>query len=587
MNTTRVFLLSAFCILFLNLSYTQEFSDTKEKRADSIVKLLPYQTDSTLLKSYMRLLRLYDRKDPVKVKLYLYKAKELAKTVNNVKLKADLALTEGNYHWSISEYKESKDPFFKALEYYKLAKDSFQVAAVHLNLGVAHKNLGETSQAIDAYLKSLEMFKALNTDEKKLMSLYNNLGVIYAKMGNLKVSNEYYEKIESIAQEVESDFWFHLARSNRATNLVETKNYKEALEFYLNAIPYFEKYDRKLFLGEQHCLIGALYLEMDSLQKAVVHLDKSMKLSNETGETAMLGMAQGKMGEVHFKEGAYRSALAEFQKSLEISKQTENNIEIVNDYLHLSETYEKLGNLPKAYENHKLYFAMYDSVFSLESKQKLTDLEIKYKTEKSEQEVKIKEKEIVVLEQEAKISDQQKWLLGGGMGLSLVALGFGFYGFRQRTKRNKLEKDKVEAELEFKKKELTAHALHLAKKNEVLEGLKQKAAELKNTEGGGQAYQELIRTINFDQQDDKAWENFTRYFEAVHKDFEKVAVSRYPDISKNEIRLMALLKMNLSSKEIANILNISAVGVKKARNRLRKKMQLTPEDSLETMIMSI
>ena len=161
-------------------------------------------------------------------------------------------------------------------------------------------------------------------------------------------------------------------------------------------------------------------------------------------------------------------------------------------------------------------------------------------------------------------------------------------------KRNKIEKEKIDAELKlkdselaFKKKELTTQALQLAKKNELLEGLKQKAAELKKSEGGGKAYQELIKTINFDQHDDKAWENFTRYFEAVHKDFEKDVVSKYPDISKNELRLMALIKMNLSSKEIANILNISSDGIKKARQRLRKKIGLSPEDSLETTVISI
>ena len=75
-------------------------------------------------------------------------------------------------------------------------------------------------------------------------------------------------------------------------------------------------------------------------------------------------------------------------------------------------------------------------------------------------------------------------------------------------KRNKLEKEKVEADLAFKKKELTTHALHLAKKNEVLENVKQKAKELQLSETK-QGYQQLIRTINFDQQDDRNWENFT------------------------------------------------------------------------------
>lgn len=210
-----------------------------------------------------------------------------------------------------------------------------------------------------------------------------------------------------------------------------------------------------------------------------------------------------------------------------------------------------------------------------------------FDTEKKEQQIARQEAEIDLLEEREKVSSLQKTLLGGGLGLSLLALGFGFYGFRERIKRNKLEKEKVEAELAFKKKELTTHALHLAKKNEILEEVKQKAKELKAEENTEKGIQALIQIINFDQQDDKAWENFTQFFEEVHKNFGKLAMAKYPDITKNELRLMALMKMNLSSKEIANILNISSDGVKKARQRLRKKMNLSSNASLETTVMAI
>ena len=142
------------------------------------------------------------------------------------------------------------------------------------------------------------------------------------------------------------------------------------------------------------------------------------------------------------------------------------------------------------------------------------------------------------------------------------------------------------SELDFKKKELTTQALQLAKKNETLESLKQKANELKTSEVKN-GYQQLITAINFDLQDDNNWQNFARYFEEVHKDFNSNVAKKYPEITPNELRLMALLKMNLSSKEIANILNISIPGIKKARQRLRKKMQLSSTDSLENAVLSI
>ena len=316
------------------------------------------------------------------------------------------------------------------------------------------------------------------------------------------------------------------------------------------------------------------------MQKAKDYFFKARELNGEIKNKSQLGISYRSLGDVLYQEKKYQPALDYYQNSLRFAKEVADNFEIVRDYLNIANTYEQIGNIPKAYEYRKKYSVMHDSIFSQENNQKISALELRYKTEKSEQ-------EIAILEEKEKTAKLQRLGLIAGLLTTLVVFGLLYYSIRQRMKRNRLEREHVKAELEFKKKELTSHALHLAKKNEVLEGLKQKAAELKKTEGGGKAYQELIQTINFDQQDDKVWENFTHYFEAVHKDFEKEAVSRYPDITKNELRLMALLKMNMSSKEIANILNISSDGVKKARQRLRKKMQLSPEDSLETAILSI
>ena len=120
-------------------------------------------------------------------------------------------------------------------------------------------------------------------------------------------------------------------------------------------------------------------------------------------------------------------------------------------------------------------------------------------------------------------------------------------------------------------KELTTHALHLVKKNEVLNTIKEKAKVFKADANAGTGYQTLIQTINFDIQDDNSWGDFSRYFEEEHKDFNAKAQQQVPNITPNDLRLIVLIKMNLTSKEIANILNISANGIKKARQHLRKK----------------
>lgn len=587
MKIIRYCILVMFFIRSSLLSFGQDLKKTDNANIDSLLQLIPIQQDSALVETYFRIFDQYIFKDPKKGQPYLDSAAPIVNRLKSRYLKAELLRKSGLFLQELGD-------FAKALEYFNQAKVLYndlgnlaKLRTVYNNIGIVSKDLGQTAAALESYLTGIKISESLGYPEKERAPTLMNIGKLYAKLGNLKVSNDYYKKVEDICLEHNLEYGLAITRSNRATNLVKANKFQQALELYLGAMPYFEQTRRKSAIGEQLNLIGAAYLKMDSLRVAKKYFLQALDLNKKIEQISQMGIAYRNLGDVAFREKNYKAALEHYQNSLAIANQISNNIEIVNDYLKISNTYEKLGNIANAYNYRKVYSKMYDSIFSQENNQKINALELRYKTEKSEQEIALQKQEIALFEQKEKAANLQRIGLIAGLLTTIVLFGLIYYGIRQKMKRNRLERERVKAELVFKKKELTTHALHLAKKNEVLEGLKQKAAELKKTEDGGKAYQELIMTINFDQQDDKVWENFTRYFEAVHKDFEKLAVSKYPDISKNELRLMALIKMNLSSKEIANILNISSDGVKKARQRLRKKMQLSPEDSLETTVMSI
>jgi DNA-binding CsgD family transcriptional regulator len=240
-----------------------------------------------------------------------------------------------------------------------------------------------------------------------------------------------------------------------------------------------------------------------------------------------------------------------------------------------------------ALEDFKQYKATDDSIFNTAKSKQIEELRTIYETEKKEKEIALQKSEIQLLEEKDKVNVLQRTLLSGGLLLSLIVVVLLYYGMRQKIKRNRAEKEKVDNELAFKKKELTTHALHLANKNEILEDLKLQIDDLKRNGDQSHEYNRIINTITFNLQDDKNWENFSRHFEQVHKDFNSQIKQKYPEVTSNELRLMALLKMNLSSKEIANMLNISTEGIKKARYRLRKKLNINTDDSLQDLIISL
>lgn len=145
----------------------------------------------------------------------------------------------------------------------------------------------------------------------------------------------------------------------------------------------------------------------------------------------------------------------------------------------------------------------------------------------------------------------------------------------EKQKVAALENQKLNYELDFKKQELTSKVLQLCRKNEFLQSLEKEVKGYKSeTEGSErQRLEKLSRKINRDMDADTDWEQFLKSFETVHPDFNKLILQKYPNFAPNDIRMACLMRMNLASKDIANLLNVTPDSVKKARYRMRKKME--------------
>ncbi len=153
-----------------------------------------------------------------------------------------------------------------------------------------------------------------------------------------------------------------------------------------------------------------------------------------------------------------------------------------------------------------------------------------------------------------------------------------------------LRNEKLEAEINFKNSELASSAMHLVKKGELLSKIKEGLTHIMKLFDNQQANTEvkkLIKTLGEDDNIDKEWENFTKHFDKVHSDFVSSLKEKHSTISGNEVKLCAYLRMNLSTKEIAQLMNISVRGVEISRYRLRKKLGINSETNLFDYLMGI
>lgn len=152
-----------------------------------------------------------------------------------------------------------------------------------------------------------------------------------------------------------------------------------------------------------------------------------------------------------------------------------------------------------------------------------------------------------------------------------------------------LRTDKLQAEIDFKNQQLASSMMHIVQKNEVLNKIKEEAELLKKYIKEPQAEKEirkLISLLSDDERLDDDWENFAYYFDQVHTDFLRRLKQKYPKLSPKDQKLCAYLRMNLTTKEIAPLLNISVRGVEISRYRLRKKLDLHSTVNLNDFMMS-
>ncbi|WP_153795936.1 ligand-binding sensor domain-containing protein [Foetidibacter luteolus] len=154
----------------------------------------------------------------------------------------------------------------------------------------------------------------------------------------------------------------------------------------------------------------------------------------------------------------------------------------------------------------------------------------------------------------------------------------------------KLRNEKLEAEINHKNKEMASATMHLVKKGELITNMKDELQRLtKNTEDQGtlDAIKKMIKTLDQDENMDADWEHFAVHFDKVHNDFFIALKKQHPNLTPNELKLCAYLRMNLSTKEMARLMNISVRGVEISRYRLRKKLQVATETNLFTYLLDI
>ncbi|WP_343909575.1 tetratricopeptide repeat protein [Aquimarina litoralis] len=566
---------------------------------------------------------------PLKAKKYAEEELKISKKINY-----KMGIGKGLLH--LGDFYNNRNNLDSALYYYKQAKEEFNnrnsyrgTLFVNYSMADILRSKGDFENAIHIILENLELIEGNEKVDKAKAKFkgaqYNSLATIYMEKGNYKLA--LIEALKALELFTEINDVMRKADILKLLGDLEyaTENYKKALTYFKEAMAIYLAQNDEIYLSYAKNSAGNTLKKLNRINEAQTHYEEAIKLARKHEAKSPLANALYNLGELFNIEKKYEKAKASFIESKEITEGEDIKIGIINAYKGLSNTFKNENNIPQAikninqainiaekigtmsnlqelYEKRSNLFQLQnknrealsdlhasqkirDSLFSVKKSQQIEELRTIYETEKKEAAITLQKEEIKNLNQQVEISNLRKTLYAGGMISFIVVSGLLFFGFRQRIKKNQIEREKQEEiyrqEIEFKRKELTSQTLHLVQKSSFIQELKENLERIKNSpELFKVEFRRLVMLLKKESAEDKDWEVFKSYFADVHNNFDNKLKAIHNEITEKEIRLASFLRMNLTTKEIANMLNVLPDSVLKSKYRLKKKLQLGKEEDL-------
>jgi len=422
-----------------------------------------------------------------------------------------------------------------------------KIIAVDLNtLGRMYEGWGMYDKAVAYLLQAMEIDKRLGLDERVAIR-YNSLGLVYKSWGK----------------------------------------YAEALESFQKALDI----DRRLGNEEKVALrqsnIGSTYLAMGKADMAIEFLSTGQRYFEGRQMSSYIAAIVNDLGKAYFLKQEYTKAEEFLKVSIRICGDEDYKSWRMSSLKTLSEVYSASGKHLEALDTYKQYVALKDSVFSAESGEKLAEFQAKY-------DLYTREQENEMLRKDAELRQQRHTLtvlLFSGAGLLLV-LGLLVLFFRMRELKSKKllseqENENLKKDLEIKNNELTYNAMCIIKNNESIARIANVVEDALNSGNDGSDVKQIIQQLQI-MEADKGWKEFELRFTQTHRDFYDALHHRFPDLTPNERKLCAFLRLNMSSKDIASITHQSVHSINVARTRMRKKLGIGGTDeNLVSFLQSI
>ncbi len=478
---------------------------------------------------------------------YAQKALTLAEKGKDENLLAYSLFNLGRSYFNQGFLEISTKYFYRYLDIQKAINNSRGTAYALVNLGAIHLQLKQFEKSREFFENGLETLNQLANDDRidkpgtEIITIYNNLGIVSQNLNETNKAIDYYSRGINQARKTPEE---HIILANLLNNL------------------------------------GTLYLEEGKLAEAFGYLTEALNIRIQN---------DNKSGQVN----SYRSISMYFNKQ----KDKAEELKYLTMGIKLA---EEIGSISQLANLTEKMFVYYQELQNADSALKYNLLFTEYMKKLNEEATR---KELAHLELASQLKEKEKiqqfeqkrkellYLVAGlVLTLTVAILSLLYFISHSRNRRLtlekeiihlnsknlELEKESIEKELDLKNKEMATNVMYQIQKNEMIHDIVEKLQKHSSTgiKQDDSWILEIIKDLE-KTQEKSVWNEFEVRFQQVHNDFYKKLNDINPELSTNERRLCAFLKLNMTTKEISTITGQIPRSIDVARTRLRKKLNLT------------
>ncbi len=497
---------------------------------------------------------------------------------------------------------DAYDLIRKAQKLSEKYSDSNHIAVDRFRHGVFAKKLSKYEEAISEYNKALEIYEAQG-NEKMKASLLGNIGNLFFNLDHLDKSIQYHNEAIDVHKKRNDSVQIAGSLNDLGNSYYKKGLHEIALKCYSDAAEINRLIGNDIWLAYNTQNISTIYTDLKHYDKALKYAQEALVLKKNGKDPQSLLTSYATIGDIYYLNSDYKNALKYLDTAMNLSYELGVKNGLITILKNKARTYAAMGKYKQAYELRLKYADEKDSVFNEEKISAINEIEQKYESAKKEQQIK-------EMEYQQKIQKSREVFLIVMIAAVLLIFSLLVFAILQKRRKDKqihsqkeivfkkeqelavseLEKsriaeDKLQKSLAYKSKQLSSHALHMMQKNNMLHEIKDELKVV--SEKDAPAVKRVNFLINESLRSDKDWDVFKLYFEEINKGFFESVKEINPELTTNDLRLCALIKLNMNSREMASVLNISPNSIKSARYRLKKKLGLDAEGDLETFVREI